>query len=82
MHDRASAEAAALALQPLLPLWNTTRQSRHHLQQGQMKFSPAENMALHLLNSTMSRLVETRLALHAIQWHGSTCLQTIDELLR
>ncbi|MBR5888582.1 MAG: hypothetical protein IKY92_00860 [Akkermansia sp.] len=82
VHDRASAEAAALALQPLLPLWNTTRQSRHHLQQGQMKFSPAENMALHLLNSTMSRLVETRLALHAIQWHGSTCLQTIDELLR
>ncbi len=82
VHDRATAESAALSLQQLLPLWNTTQQTRLLMQQGERALSSAETLALQLLNNTTARLVETRKALIAARWHGSTCLQTVDELLR
>lgn len=82
VHDRASAEAAAVALQQLLPLWCTTRQLRLLMRLGKIHFTPAEKLALQLLETTTARVIETRKRLHAARWYESTCLQTVDELLR
>ena len=82
VHDRASAETAALALLQFLPLWNTTQQARMQMQQRGITPTPAEKLALQLLDATTARLVETRKGLHAARWYESTCLQTADELLR
>ena len=82
VHDRASAEAAALALQQLLPLWNTTQQARMLMQQGKTSPTPAEKLALKLLDTSTVRIVKTRKELQAARWYESTCLQTVDELLR
>ena len=82
VHDRASAEAAALVLQQLLPLWNTTQQARMLMQQGKISPTPAEKLALQLLETTTARVIETRKRLHAARWYESTCLQAVDELLR
>ena len=82
VRDRASAEAAALALQQLLPLWNTTQQARMLMQQGKISPTPAEKLALKLLDTSTVRIVKTRKELQAARWYESTCLQTVDELLR
>ena len=82
VRDRASAEAAALALQQLLPLWNTTQQARMLMQQGKTSPTPAEKLALKLLDTSTVRIVKTRKELQAARWYESTCLQTVDELLR
>lgn len=82
VHDRASAEAAALALQQFLPLWNTTQQTRLQMQQGGIRFTPAEKLALQLLDASTARIIGTRKGLQAARWYESTCLQTVDELLR
>lgn len=82
VHDRASAEAAAVALQELLPLWCTTRQLRLLMRLGKIHFTPAEKLALQLLETTTARVIETRKRLHAARWYESTCLQAVDELLR
>lgn len=82
VRDRASAEAAALALQQLLPLWNTTQQARMLMQHGKTSPTPAEKLALKLLDTSTVRIVKTRKELQAARWYESTCLQTVDELLR
>lgn len=82
VHDPRSADAAALQLQPLLPLWETTMQSRFHADQVTELFGPAERMAAQLLNAVSARLVQTRRTLHEQNWYGSSTLQTVDELLR
>ena len=82
VRDRASAEAAALALQQFLPLWNTTQQARMLMQQGKTSPTPAEKLALKLLDTSTVRIVKTRKELQAARWYESTCLQTVDELLR
>lgn len=82
VRDRASAEAAALALQQLLPLWNTTQQARMLMQQGKISPTPAEKLALKLLDTSTVCIVKTRKELQAARWYESTCLQTVDELLR
>lgn len=82
VRDRATAEAAAVAMQQFLPLWNTTHQARLLMQQGEIRFTSAEKLALQLLESATARIVETRKVLHAAHWYESSCLQTVDELLR
>lgn len=82
VRDPRSADAAAIQLQALLPLWETTMQSRFHAAQVAEMLGPAERMATQLLNAVSARLVQTRRALHEQKWYGSSALQTIDELLR
>lgn len=82
VHDPRSADAAAMQLQALLPLWETTMQSRYHAAQVAEMLGPAERLATQLLNAVSARLVQTRRALHEQKWYGSSTLQTIDELLR
>lgn len=82
VHDAATADAAARTLLPLLPLWETTLQTRHHAAAVAELFTPAERMADRMLESTTARLIQTRRSLHEQKWYGSTTLQTVDELLR
>lgn len=82
VHDTPSADAAALELQRLLPLWVMTRQTRLFLKQGEGSLSPAERWALQLLESTMAQLMQTRRELVTKRWYASTRLQAIDEWLR
>lgn len=82
VHDRATADAAALQLLAWLPVWNTTRELRAYGRSAGMKFTPAENFAVQLLESVSSGIMETRRRLHENEWYGSTRLETVDELLR
>lgn len=82
VHDRATADAAALRLQELLPLWNTTLALRAHSKQAKLSFTPAENFAVQLLDTTTSAVYQTRQRLHENDWFGSTRLRVADELLR
>lgn len=82
VRDQRTADAAAQSLLPLLPLWCTTQQTRYHASAISGSLTPAENMAVQLLNSTLDYLVATRKALSEQKWYGSTRLQTIDELFR
>lgn len=82
VRDQRTADAAAQTLLPLLPLWCTTQQTRYHASAISGSLTPAENMAVQLLNSTLDYLIATRKALSEQKWYGSTRLQTIDELFR
>lgn len=82
VHDAATADAAAHALKALLPLWETTLQTRHHAAAVAELLTPAERMAAQMLDATTARLIQTRRALHEQKWYGSTTLQMVDELLR
>lgn len=77
-----SADAAAAALQALIPLWETTLQTRHHAQSLSALLTPAERMSVRLLESTAAHLLQTRQELHKKDWFGSVRLRIVDELLR
>ncbi len=80
--SRASADAAAEQLKSLLPMWSTTLRTRAHARTLSVQFLPHENLALQLLDSTTTALLETRRSLHEKQWFGSARLQSMDELFR
>lgn len=82
VHNTAAADAAACCLQSLLPLWGTTQQTRYHAAAVSGQLSPAERLAIQMLDAVTSRLIQTRRALHEQKWYGSTTLPTVDELLR
>lgn len=80
--DAASATEAAARLADLLPLWNTTLQVRAHYSNGEKTFTPAETMAVQLLNHTTAQLMQTRRHLAEKDWFGSQRLRLLDTLLR
>ena len=82
VYNAATADAAARRLQSLLPLWDTTQQTRYHAAALSEQLTPAERLAIQMLDAATSRLIQTRRALHEQKWYGSTTLQTVDELLR
>lgn len=82
VRDTRTADAAARALLPLLLLWCTTQQTRYHAAAMSESLTPAERMAVQLLNSTLDYLIATRKALNEQNWYDSTRLQAIDELFR
>lgn len=75
--DGATADAAALALQQLLPLWNTTQQTRSMLQEGKLPQLPAISISLRQLDTATTRLMTTLRSLVEARWHGSRRLQAI-----
>lgn len=82
VHDHATAESAAAALQQYVLLWNTTAPGRLLLRAGQIILTPAEKLALQLLESTASSLYKTRCALFEAEWYDSARLRCMDELFR
>lgn len=82
VHDRATADAAALQLQAWLPVWNTTRELRAYAPRAGMQFTPAENFAVQFLKNTTDSLYEMRRSLNEKDWCGSSRLESIDQLLR
>lgn len=82
VHDRKTADAAALELQKLLPFWNTTLHTRTYMQEVSLEYTPAETVALRFLNVGINQRSKVRQTLAEKDWYGSTRLQTIDSLLR
>ncbi len=82
VHDRTTAESAATALQQYVLLWSTTTPGRLLLREGQITLTPAEKLALQLLEATASRLYKTRRALAEAEWYDSARLRCMDELFR
>ena len=82
VHNPATADAAAHRLNELLPLWETTLQTRHHAEAVAEHLTPAERLAARMLDATTARLIQTRRSLHEQKWYGSATLQAVDELLR
>ncbi len=80
--DRNTADAAALELQKLLPLWSTTTTAQVFLRSGEVTLTPAENLALQLLETTTSAVYSTRHRLAENKWFGSSRLRVVDETLR
>ena len=77
-----TADAAALELQKLLPLWSTTTTAQVFLRSGEVTLTPAENLALQLLETTTSAVYSTRHRLAENKWFGSSRLRVVDETLR
>lgn len=82
VHDRASADAAADALQSYILLWSTTSSGRGLLRNGNITLSPAEKLSLQLLESTAASLYSTRRALFEAEWYDSASLRSVDEIFR
>lgn len=82
VQNASGADAAAQALQALLPMWETTLQTRYHASRLSADLTPAERMSARLLESTQAGLLRTRRRLHENDWYQSTRLRTIDELFR
>lgn len=77
VRDAATADAAAQELQQLLPLWNTTWQTRSMLQEGALPQLPAISLSLQQLDASTSRLMTTLRLLAEARWYGSKRLQAI-----
>lgn len=77
VRDAATADAAAQELQQLLPLWNTTWQTRSMLQEGTLPQLPAISLSLQQLDASTSRLMTTLRLLAEARWYGSKRLQSI-----
>lgn len=83
VRDAASAESAASRLQALIPIWETTAQTRLHGTTQGTELSSYEKWAVEvLLTPATRRVLEQRRRLHQAGWFGSSRLQTVDELLR
>lgn len=82
VQNTSGADAAALELQALLPMWETTLQTRYHASSLASGLTPAERMSARLLESTQTALLRTRRKLQENNWYQSTRLRTIDELFR
>ena len=82
VHDRTSADAAAVKMLALLPEWSTTLQTRLNEKAVVQQFTAVERLAVQLLNDTAAKLTQTRRLIHSKDWFDSTRLQTVDEIFR
>lgn len=83
VRDAASAESAVSRLQALIPIWETTAQTRLQGTTQEAELSSYEKWAVEvLLTPATRRVLEQRRRLHQAGWFGSSRLQTVDELLR
>ena len=82
VHDIKTADEAAFELLRLLPLWNTTMNTRAYMHEAKVEYSPVEIVALRFLNAQRAQYFKFRQSLVEKDWYGSTRLQTIDSLLR
>lgn len=83
VQDTASADYAASRLLSLIPIWETTAQTRLHGTTQGTELSSYEKWAVDvLLTPATRRMLEQRRRLQKAGWFGSARLQTVDELLR